>query len=99
MDIKNKTHKPKTIQEAIDSLQTFLECDLYTQLKPEMKIKGEDYIRSDVIKNEKEFIEYLRFHFDILEKEIKELSINKMSKKEDSYVRGKKALSRLRGRN
>jgi hypothetical protein len=68
-----KTYKPKSIKNAIDFFQDFLECDLYTKFRPEMKVKKEVYKRTDYFKNEKEFIEYLRFHFDILRKQIRGL--------------------------
>ena len=29
-----KIHKPKTIKEAIDDCQEFLECDLYSRFRP-----------------------------------------------------------------
>ena len=33
-----KVHKPKTIKEAVDNLQEFLECDLYTRFRPAQTI-------------------------------------------------------------
>jgi len=70
-----KIHKPKSIKEAIDSLQGFLECDMYTKFRPIETIKGEEWGRKDYFKNEEEFIEYIRRHFEILEKQV--VSLNK----------------------
>lgn len=71
-----KTIKPKTIQEAIDNLQMFLESDLYSNFRPE-KFKGDYWYSDGMFKSEKDMIEYLRIHFKILEKEIKALEENK----------------------
>ena len=68
-----KTYKPKSIKESIDLFQDFLACDLYSKFRPSIKIKGENWKRTDCFKNEKEFIEYLNLHFDILKKEIRRL--------------------------
>ncbi len=65
-----KVHQPKSIKEAIDTLHEFLDCDLYSKFRPEHIIKGEKWYREDVFPNEKEFVEYLDDHFDILRKEI-----------------------------
>jgi len=43
-----KLHKPKSIQEAIDDLQQFLEADLYSKFRPEQEIVGETLYREDV---------------------------------------------------
>jgi hypothetical protein len=59
------------VNKAIDELQEFLECDLYTKFRPFEKIKGETWIRHDYFRNEKEFIEYLEQHFNILRKAVK----------------------------
>ena len=65
-----------SIAEAIDSIEEFLECDLYSKFRPEEKIpigkngKVEKWYREDVFYNEGEFIEYIRCHFNILRKEI-----------------------------
>ena len=67
---KIKTHKPISVKEAIDDLQTFFECDLYSKFRPEQKIKGKIYYREDTFPDEKEFWEYLDGHFDILKKQI-----------------------------
>ena len=80
-----KTYKPKTIQEAIDTFQQFLECDLYTRFRPTQTLpigknaKDEIWYRDpkDIIKSEKEFIDYLRSHFKILEKQVKKLKGDK----------------------
>jgi len=66
-----KIHKPKSIKEAIYSLQEFLECDLYTKFRPIEKIKGKEWCRKDYFKNEEEFIKYLENHFELLRKQIK----------------------------
>ena len=71
--MKNKIYHPKTIMEAIEGLQEFLECDLYSKFRPEHKINKVKWYRQDVFKNEKEFLDYLEAHFKILKKEIKNL--------------------------
>lgn len=69
-------HKPKTISEAIDNLQDFLESDLYSKFRPEQKLptgkkgKLKSWYREDVFADEKEFIKYLQDHFNILKEEI-----------------------------
>jgi len=72
--MKAQVYKPKSIKEAIDNLQGFFECDLYSKFRPDMKLKKEVWTRTDVLKNEKEFEEYLQKHFDILRDEIKEMN-------------------------
>ncbi|HUS49921.1 MAG TPA: hypothetical protein VMZ91_07130 [Candidatus Paceibacterota bacterium] len=72
-----KIHKPKTIQEAIDDLQVFLESDLYSKFRPIEEIKGKEWIREDYFKDEKEFYNYLNQHFNILKEQIKELEKQK----------------------
>jgi len=71
--MKNNIYQPKTIMEAIDSLQEFLECDLYLKFRPEHKVNKVKWYRQDSFKNEKEFKEYLEAHFKILKKEIRRL--------------------------
>ena len=68
-----KVYHPKTIKEAIDSFQQFLECDLYSKFKPDTKIKGEVWTRDDIFTSEEEFLTYLQNHFDILRNEIKRI--------------------------
>jgi len=74
--MKSKPYQPSTIKEAIDDLQDFLESDLYSKFRPEHKIKGKKWYRQDVLKNEKEFWEYLDAHFNILRKQIKRINNN-----------------------
>lgn len=100
------TIKPKTIKEAIDNLQQFLECDLYTKLKPEIDIKGMDFIREDYIANEEEFLVYMNSHFNILRKEINSIELKSLKKKRQKLIKsqrtiekGKEILKRLRSRN
>ena len=76
-----KTHKPKTIIEAIDNLKQFLEADLYSKFRPIEYIKGEEWKRKDSFKSEKDFYEYLEEHFELLIKQIKEISENITKKK------------------
>ena len=86
---KIKIYHPKTIKEAIDDLQTFLECDMWSKFYPEHKIpvtkngkKGFlKLCRKDVFKNEKEFYKYLDGHFNILRKQIKRMQIKKIKRK------------------
>ncbi len=70
---KHNIIKPKTIQEAIENLLVFLECDLWTKLNPRETINGEVYYREDTIDSEQELIDYLREIFKILQDEVKEL--------------------------
>lgn len=70
--------KPKTIEEAIDDLQEFLECDLYTKFRPGKNIKGEMWYREDPFLNENEFHKYIDGHFDVLKEQVRNLS-NKSS--------------------
>ena len=56
----NKIHESKTIEEAIDDLLIFLESNMWHSFEEEFK-------------DEEDMIKYLRGHFDILEKQIKEL--------------------------
>ncbi len=96
-----KVHKPKTIQEAIDDLQQFLECDMYSRFRPGQTLligkNGEEEVwfrdAKEVFKNERDFLEYFRSHFNILEKQIKKLTQNPKSK---SYQKAKSALKRLK---
>ena len=53
-----KIYKPKTIEEAIDNIQVFFECDMWYACRTEWK-------------TEEKMIKYLGAHFDILRKEIK----------------------------
>ena len=73
--MKTRIHKPKTVEEAINDLQTFLESDLYSKFRPEHKFPGEKEVwhRMDVFENEKEFLKYIEAHFEILRKQVKEL--------------------------
>jgi hypothetical protein len=74
-------NKPKTIIEAIDDIQTFLECDLYSRFRPAQTLpigkKGEDELwyrdAKDVFKSERDFIRYLEKHFSILKKQVTKL--------------------------
>lgn len=73
-----KVHKPKTVIEAIKTLQQFLECDLYSKFRPEEKINGEVWVRDNPFKDEKEFQTYIATHFDILLKDIKRIKKEKI---------------------
>jgi len=74
-----KVHHAKTINEAIDDINTFFQVDMYSKFRPEHKIptgknkKMETWYRQDWFKNERDFIEYLNRHFNILKKEIRRL--------------------------
>jgi len=80
-----KIHHPRTINEAISQIQEFFEEDMWSKFYPEIKIpairNGKKIIlkfyRKDVFKNEKQFIEYLKGHFDILKKQIKRIQRRK----------------------
>jgi len=71
--VKTKFYHPQTIDEAINDLQTFFEADMYSLFRPEMIVCGKKMYRTDVLKNEKEFLIYLAGHFDILRKEIRRI--------------------------
>jgi uncharacterized coiled-coil DUF342 family protein len=68
-----KLYHPKTIKEAINHFQDFLECDLYSKFRPTKRLGKEYWTREDTFKNEKEFIQYIREHFDILRKQIRRI--------------------------
>lgn len=61
--MKSKTHHAKTIDEAIDNMQDFLECDMWHSLNEEWK-------------TEKDMLKYLDDHFSILRQEIKRIRRN-----------------------
>ena len=84
-----KIHHAKTTGEAIDDLQAFLECDLYTLFRPEIsfpakrggkKVKVKFY-RRDYFRNEHQFHEYLKRHFNILRREIKRIKAREARRK------------------
>ena len=72
-----KTHKPKTIKEAIDDFQTFLECDMPSLIFPKEEVLGKGWERVDPFKSREEVVEYLKEHFEILEKQINEIKGDK----------------------
>ena len=71
------TIHPITIDEAINDLHTFLSADLYTLFRPKIKVGEKKMYRTNILKNEKEFNEYLNAHFKILKREIKRLEKKK----------------------
>jgi len=71
--------KPETIEEAIDEIELFFICDLYSKFRPETKIKGEKWVRDDYFKNEKEFEKYLNTHFNLLREQIKSIVLKKQN--------------------
>ncbi len=91
-----KIHKPKTIKEAIDDCQTFLECDLYSRFRPAhtlpigKKGKDETWYRDskDVFKSERDFLKYLEAYFDILRKQIAKLQGKLIAQKKKSKLKG-----------
>jgi len=76
-----KIHNAKTIREAIDNCQEFLECDLYSRFRPAQMLpigkEGKDEIwyrdAKDIFKSERDFLKYLEAHFNILRKQITKL--------------------------
>jgi len=56
-----KTKKPKTIKEAINDLQVFLESDLWYAFHTE-------------IKTEEDMIKYLQSHFNILKSQLNNIN-------------------------
>jgi hypothetical protein len=69
----NKNWLTATVDEAIDDIHTFLDCDMWSKCHPGMIIGAVKYHRQDYFKNEKDFREYLEAHFNILRKEIKRI--------------------------
>lgn len=63
-----KAQHTKSIKETIHNLQQFLECDLYTKFRPEYKL--ETWLREDTFSDQREFLRYLKRHFNVLRKEI-----------------------------
>ena len=59
-----KIKEPKTIIEAIDDLEVFFESDMW-------------YAKENEWKTEKDMIKYLRSHFDILRRQVRELTQKK----------------------
>lgn len=55
---KSKIHHAKTIEEAIDDIERFFECDMW-------------YAKGAEWKAEKDMRKYLRIHFNFLREEIK----------------------------
>ena len=76
---KNLAYEPKTIGEAIEILEIFLEEDLYSKFRPDEKLltgkngRLQTWTREDFFKNEDEFISYIRLHFKIFEEQIKKI--------------------------
>ena len=68
-----KTHNPKTIKEAIDDFQQFLECDMPSLIFPKEEVLGEDWVRVDPFKSGEEVVKYLGMHFKILKEQIDEI--------------------------
>jgi len=71
--LKMKIHHASTIDESIDDLHMFLDCDMYSKFRPEHIIQGQKMYRQDFFINEKEFKDYLTVHFKILKAEIKRI--------------------------
>ena len=75
-----KVKHAQSIKEAVDSLEGFLECDLYSKFRPEHKLptgknkKMETWYRQDAFLGEKDFTKYLNDHFRIFRKEIIKLT-------------------------
>lgn len=89
-----KVHKAKSVREAIENFQEFLECDMYTKFRPAQTLpigkkgKDETWYRQDVFKSERDFIRYLEDHFNIMKKEIIRL-IGKQYKNEKTKTKNK----------
>lgn len=62
----------KKILNAIKEFQEFLEEDMYTMFRPEIRMKNEIWLRDSFFKNKEDFVKYLNEHFRIFEKEILE---------------------------
>ena len=72
-----KTHNPKTIKEAIDDFQQFLECDMPSMIFPEEEVLGKGWVRTDPFQSREEVVKYLGIHFKILEEQIDEIKGDK----------------------
>lgn len=59
--MKSEIHHAQTIDEAINDLQVFFECDMWFACKNEWK-------------SENDMIRYLESHFDVLRDEIKRIN-------------------------
>jgi len=68
-NVHNQIYEPVSIEDAINSLQVFLESDLWSKFKNE-KINGKTWVREDKFESEEELWDYLDGHFKILRKEI-----------------------------
>lgn len=80
IQMKLQVYKPKSINEAINLFQDFLECDLWTKFYPEIRLgkKGNEiWHREDMFKSEQDFRDYLQLHFNLLRNEIKYLQKKK----------------------
>jgi hypothetical protein len=75
-----KTIEPKTIDEAINEIEEFLQCDMWSKFK-DKKIKGKILVRDDKFKKEEDMQNYLKKHFDILRKEIKRIKRKELKNK------------------
>ena len=71
--LKMNSHHAVTIDEAIDDLYTFLDCDMWSKFYPMLILQGRTMYRQDPFRSEKEFRQYLEDHFNILRKEIKRI--------------------------
>ena len=76
--MKIHIHKPKTIKEAIDDFQTFLECDMWSRVYPIIEMNNENWQRTDYFKSQEDFLEYLQMHFKIFRKDIMRLKKEKL---------------------
>ena len=56
----------------IDELLEFLKADLWTKFRPFERVNGKMFKRKNAFESEKDMLEYLNNHFDLLKEQIKE---------------------------
>jgi len=61
----------KTIK-AVEEAEEFLICDMPSKVFPTDRMTGKTMFREDYFQSKKEIEEYLKLHFEILKKQIKE---------------------------
>lgn len=67
----------KKIIKAIEEAEQFLICDMPSKVFPTDRMTGETMFREDYFESKKEIEKYLKAHFRILKKQIKEEALRK----------------------
>ncbi len=86
----------KTMEKAIHELHEFLDADLYSKFKPDMRIKKEIWTREDAFNNEEEFSQYLREAFSVFKGKIKKCQkeAKEVSQRCTAHFKGKDGLGK-----